>query len=243
MSALKLGKWHLSLAIVFVILGILLSTSFNAQRKWDLSPGPRKQRLIDFISNQERQRQRLEYDLVQLRAKVGGLQRQAAAQAGQMGSFGKEMDGLKASAGLTPIKGAGVEVEISDAASVPANGDPNNYLVHDFDLQIIVNALWRGGAKAVSMNGQRFVSTTAIRCAGTTVMVNSDPLGSPYKVQAIGDQSLLIKNLNNDPDAKQLLQIYAKTYGMAVSIRQLSGVEIPAYQGSLRFNNIKAVKE
>lgn len=242
MSALKLGKWHLSLAIVFVILGVLLSTSFYVQRRLDLSPGPRRQKLVDFIEKQERQRQRLEYELKLLRNKVGRLQQEAAAEEGLMGSFGKEMAALKEKAGLTPIQGRGVEVIISDATRVPANRDPNYYLVHDYDLQIVINALWRGGAKAVAMNGQRFISTTAVRCAGAIVMVNAEPLGTPYKILAIGDPKRLLASLNSDSDAKQFLQNYAKTYGMGVSVKQADNIELPAYQGSLRFDNIKVVR-
>ena len=160
MSGVKLGEWHLSLAVVFLILGVLLSTSFYAQKKWDVSPGPRKKRLIEFIRSQDKQREKIEYDLQKLRANVDVFQKKAAAAEGEMGTFGKEIDALKKLAGLTVAKGKGIEIIISDAEDVPSNKDPNNYIVHDYDLQIIINALWQAGAEAISLNGQRFVSTT-----------------------------------------------------------------------------------
>lgn len=241
MSGVKLGKWHLSLAVVFLILGILLSTSFYAQKKWDINPGPRKKKLIDFIKNQDRQRRKVEYDLKILRDKVEGFQKQVADREGEMGTFGKEIDALKELAGLTLIEGKGIEIVISDADDVPGNRDPNNYIVHDYDLQIIVNALWQGGAKAIAINGQRFVSTTAIRCAGTTVMVNSKPLGSPYKVVAVGDQVRLTSILDEDEDANQLIKNYSKTYDIPVNIAKVESVKVPAYNGSLRFENVSVV--
>ena len=243
MSGVKLGKWHLSLAVVFLILGVLLSTSFYAQKKWDVTPGLRKTKLIEFIKSQDRQREKIEYDLQKLRAEVDGFQKRAATSEGEMGTFGKEIDALKKLAGLTKVSGEGVEVIISDAEDVPSNKDPNNYIVHDYDLQILVNALWQAGAEAISLNGQRFVSTTAIRCAGSTVMVNSEPLGSPYVIEAIGDRDDLIKVLDKDPDAKQLIQTYAKAFDMPVNISRFEELEIPAYEGSLRFDNVTVVVE
>ncbi|HEX21155.1 MAG TPA: DUF881 domain-containing protein [Actinobacteria bacterium] len=243
MSIFNYRKLHLSLAVVFIILGILLSTSYYARKKWDISPGPRKRKLIDFIDRQNKERHKLEYELKGLRADVTKLQKTAANSKGQIGAFAKEMDNLKKQSGLTSLKGDGIEVVISDATVVPSNRDPNNYLVHDYDLQIIVNALWRGGARGISLNGQRFVSTTAIRCAGTTVMVNSEPLGGPYKIEAIGSQSKLIKILKKDPDAKQVLQSYAKTYGLNVDVRQVDELKLPAYKGSLKFNDIEVVAQ
>lgn len=243
MSIFNYRRWHLSVALIFVILGILISTSYYARKKWDISPQPRKRKLVDFINKQDNERRKLEFELKELRADVSKLQKKAADSKGQIGTFAKEMDGLKKQAGLTTLKGEGVEVVISDATVVPKNRDPNNYLVHDYDLQIIVNALWKGGAGAIVMNGQRFISTTAIRCAGTTVMVNSEPLGGPYKIEAIGDQSKLTKMLEKDPDAKQVLKSYAKTYGLNVSIRQVDDIMLPAYKGSLGFKDVQVVTE
>ncbi len=243
MSGVKLGQWHLSLAAIFLILGILLSTSFYAQKKWDVTPGPRKKKLIEFIKSQDRQREKIEYDLQKLRAEVDGFQKKAVATEGEMGSFGKEIDALKELAGLTETKGEGIEVIISDAEDVPSNKDPNNYIVHDYDLQIIINALWRAGAEAVSLNGQRFVSTTAIRCAGSTVMCNSEPLGSPYVIEAIGEPDALIEILDDDPDSKQLIQVYAKAYDMPINVSKIEELDMPAYEGSLRFDNVTVVAE
>jgi len=222
-----------------------MSTSYYAQKKWDISPEPRRRKLVDFIDKQDKERRKLEFELKKLRTDVSKLQEEAAVGKGQIGKFAKEMDTLKKQAGLTALKGDGMEVVIGDATVLPTNREPNpnNYLVHDYDLQVIVNALWRGGAKAIAMNGQRFISTTAIRCAGTIVMVNSEPLGGPYKIQALGNPSKLQKMLEKDADAKQVLNSYAKTYGLKVSVRQVDKIKLPAYKGSLRFNDLQVAAQ
>jgi uncharacterized protein YlxW (UPF0749 family) len=242
LSALKLGRWHISLTIVFIILGILLSTSFYTQQKWRLAFGSRKSKLALLVQRKRRQHNLLEKKLNGLRKQLRQYEREAAKNQGQLKEFTRQENSYKLLAGMTPISGKGVEIVIADAIDIPAEQDANNYIVHDYDLQIIVNALWRAGAKAIAINNQRLSSVSGIRCAGSIVLVNSEPLGNPYKIQAVGDPKKLIKGLRTDEDAKQLLFNYAKTFGISVQI-QSKKVHLPAYKGSIRTAEVKVVTQ
>ncbi|UFU04505.1 DUF881 domain-containing protein [Ruania suaedae] len=91
-------------------------------------------------------------------------------------------------AGTTAVHGPGVVVTIADAPSVDSGErDAADGRVRDGDLQIIVNGLWSAGAEAVTVNGHRLTSQTAIRAAGDAILVDLQPLVSPYEIQAIGD--------------------------------------------------------
>lgn len=106
---------------------------------------------------------------------------------------------LELLAGAVPVSGPGAVYTLDDAAGVsdPLSGDPREGTadeegrVLDVDLQVVVNGLWAAGAEAVSVNGHRLTSTTAIRAAGPAIVVDVRPIAPPYVVEAIGDPSTL----------------------------------------------------
>ena len=113
----------------------------------------------------------------------------------------RRIERLKDPAGLVERSGPGVTVTLSDAPEDVINsttGDLNPLLVHQQDIQAVVNALWKGGATAVTIAGQRIVSTTGIRCEGNAVQLQGVPYPQPYVIQAVGDQGELLEALEND---------------------------------------------
>ncbi|MGH2678617.1 MAG: DUF881 domain-containing protein, partial [Actinomycetota bacterium] len=85
-----------------------------------------------------------------------------------------------------------VVVTLDDSpASRSPTGDPNDLVIHERDLQTVVNALWGAGAEAVGINGERLTSTSAVRCAGNTLLLHGTLHSPPYRVAAIGDPAAL----------------------------------------------------
>lgn len=115
--------------------------------------------------------------------------------------------------GVVPVTGPGVRVVLTDAADM---SDPANR-VQDVDLRVVVNALWSGGAEAVAINGARLTSLTAIRSAGSAVLVDLQPLTSPYTVEAVGGSDALSAALAG-PTAGQHLTTLRATYGIGVQV-------------------------
>jgi len=117
---------------------------------------------------------------------------------------------MKSPAGLSPVTGPGITVTLSDAPAstgqdAPDTVDnPNLLLVHQQDIQAVVNAMWKGGAQAVTIQGQRVVSTTGIRCIGNSVQLQGIPYSQPYRIQAVGDVTRLANAIADDP----YLQVY-----------------------------------
>ena len=87
-------------------------------------------------------------------------------------------------------------------SSSPDN--PNLLLVHQQDIQAVVNAMWKGGAQAITIQGQRVVSTTGIRCIGNSVQLQGVPYSQPYVISAVGDPAALTAAIARDP----YLQVY-----------------------------------
>lgn len=223
-----------TLVVIFGILGFLVALAFNtAQGMANVRP-ERVSDLVGLVRTMELQRNDLQDRLSELRGTMGALEREAAAGSGLSESFSRELAEARAIAGLTGVRGPGLELVLADGTDVSPGTDPNDYLIHDTDLSAVVNALFAGGAEAIDINGERIVATTPVRCAGTTILVNSVRLGSPYTLRAVGNPLELESAVRSDPSASLLFDVYQKQFGLRVSITKADRVEVSGYRGSLR---------
>lgn len=105
----------------------------------------------------------------------------------------EDLDEANLLAGTSKVKGMGVTVLLDDTAVITeineASGyyNPNVYVIHDTDIISVINELAAAGAEAFSVNGQRIIATTAIRCVGPVIQINGINLSAPYTISAIGD--------------------------------------------------------
>jgi uncharacterized protein YlxW (UPF0749 family) len=131
------------------------------------------------------------------------------------------------------VDGPGVAVTLDDSAmrNIPASSDPNSYLVHDFDVRDVVNALWLAGAEAIAVNDERVVGNTSAYCVGSTVMVNTTRLSPPYVIRAIGEPGVLMETLRN-PSYLSSLRKRVEHYGIKLQVAQVSKMTLPTYIGS-----------
>lgn len=241
---MKAKRVNLALTFILIILGLLLSTSFYSRQKTiRTNPISRKNELIEVIGDLEKKRDSLKLKLDDLRKKVSSYEKRAAFNEGELKSFNADLSKLKKKAGLTTIEGKGLKVTLSDNPKVPPGKDPNNYIIHDYDLRAVVNALWQGEAEAIAVNNQRLTSFSAIRCVGTTILTNFVRLATPYEIKALGDPNKLEKSLKENKQVTLLLNNYAKTYGLKVSIKKVKNLEIPTYKGSLKVEYAQATSE
>jgi len=223
-----------SLMIVFVVLGVMLAVASNTYSRVPETSSRMSSELVGVVGDLEVRRVQLEDQLAGLRGRMAELEEQAAEDVGIRESFARELSDVRAAAGLTALVGEGVRVTMGDAASVPIGQDPNACLIHDFDLTAVVNALWVSGAEAISVNGERLVVTSSIRCAGNTVLVNATRMGSPYVIEAIGQSDGLAAGVRGDQAAGPIFDEYHTLYGLDTDIDKVNDIEIPAFRGSLR---------
>jgi len=132
---------------------------------------------------------------------------------------------------LAPVVGAGLRIVLTDAAGTADNPDDLDLRVQDVDLQVLVNGLWAAGAEAVAVNGQRVGPTTAIRSAGSAVLVDLVPLVGPYTVEVIGDAPELQTRLARSTAGQHMAMLHA-TYGIGVQTSSVAKMELPG-SGSL----------
>nr|WP_241732946.1 DUF881 domain-containing protein [Aeromicrobium phoceense] len=146
-------------------------------------------------------------------------------------------------AGLTPVEGPGVRIALEDAPrSVDIPGlDPNLLVVHQQDIQAFVNALWAGGAEAITLQGQRLITTTGIKCVGNTVVLDGVPYSPPYVIEAIGDRSRLRGAMTSSPEVMTYTQ-YANRYGLGLEQSDVDVVKAPAHGGSVAMRHATVVE-
>ena len=104
---------------------------------------------------------------------------------------------------ISEVEGPGLEVELMDAP-IPANGVPDgytadDYVVHEQDVQAVINALWAGGADAIAVMDQRIIATSAVRCVGSTLLLHGQVHVPPYTVTAVGPADRMRRALDASP--------------------------------------------
>ena len=119
----------------------------------------------------------------------------------------------------------------SDGSDADASVDPNQLVVHQSDLQAVVNALWAGGAGAMTIAGQRVIATSAVRCVGNTLLLNGDVYSPPFRVAAIGPSGTMEDKLATSPGVK-LFEQAAEYFGLGYTVEQQSDLHLSAYRGS-----------
>jgi uncharacterized protein YlxW (UPF0749 family) len=151
--------------------------------------------------------------------------------------YQRQVKALEDPAGLRARTGPGVVVTLSDAPAEvidAATGDKNLLVVHQQDIEAVVNALWQGGARAVVLQGQRVVSTTGIKCEGNSVVIQGVPYPQPYVIEAVGDVGTLTSALASD----DYLKIYRSqsedpTIDVGWQLDMKDELTAPAYDGLL----------
>ncbi len=144
---------------------------------------------------------------------------------------------LETSAGLKSQSGSALEIELNDAPRqlgqpLPAGVGPDDLVVHQQDVQAVVNALWHGGATGIQVMDQRIISTSAIRCVGNTLLLQGRVYSPPFKVIALGNVADLQHSLDAEPGV-QVYKQYVDSLGLGWKVSINQEVTIPAWQGAL----------
>lgn len=194
--------------------------------------GGRSGSLRDLVIRQSEELNRDALAAQALRRTVGRL----AARIGgvDLTDARREESALTPVAGFTAVHGPGVVVTLDDAPkdAAASNVDPDALVIHQQDVQAVVNALWHGGAEAVMVMDQRLISTSAVKCVGNTLLLQGRVYSPPYVIRAIGDHAALSRALDRDPGV-QLIQDFARVYGLGYSVADEARIEAPAFTGTV----------
>lgn len=224
MAPIKQGQ--VAIALVCVVLGVMLAVQFRTTQDIRATiPFQRVEDLSQRLSQMEKERDALLNEMYELR-KTGG------------GGSNRESQLVKMGAGVISVEGPGIVVVIDDSKRPTKPGEnPNLYLIHDDDILKVINELWAAGAEAISINEQRLIASSEIRCAGPTLSVNNTRYSPPYEIRAIGEPVTLENSLRMRGGVMETLQFW----GIQVTVKKMDAVRVPAYKGTFRFEYAKPV--
>ena len=233
--------WTLLVPLTALGAGLLFSTSASTAQGTDLRADRRLQ-LTELISRERSAVDRRTRDAAELRAEVERTTARLAEDDSRVSAAAPPAE-LERAAGLVPVRGPAVTVSLDDAprqaGRPPLSDDPDDLVVHQQDVQAVVNALWSGGAEAMTLMGQRVVSTTAVRCVGNTVVLHGRVYSPPFVVTAVGDPVALRDALDRDPGV-QYFQTFVDRFALGYAVRTERSAELPAYEGPLELPHVQS---
>jgi uncharacterized protein YlxW (UPF0749 family) len=235
-------RWSSLVPVICLAAGLLFAVSAHDSGGTDLRPAAITN-LADTVRSAERRVHTLDQQVQALQAAVNRQARSAGHADSAVAAVQRGVSRLAAPAGLTAVRGPGLEVILDDAPGQPAGGnvDPNILVVHQSDLQAVVNALWAGGAEAMSISGQRVIATSAVRCVGNTLLLNGEVYSPPFRVAAIGPSATMLLKLSSSPGVK-LFREAAGYYGLGYTVDVQRELSVPAYRGTIGLSYAHAGK-
>lgn len=223
------GVWRVLVPVMALAAGLLFGTS--AALAGDEPAQGEPESLAGLITERNEQ--------------VGALSEQAAALQSQVDALSSQgrlpanddADALAPVVGTTAVQGPGVQVVLDDAGytleTLPEGYTVDDVVVHQQDVQGVINALWAGGAEAMMVQDQRIISTSAVRCVGNTLYLQGRVYSPPYTITAIGDQGRLMRQLADDPTVSNYAA-WADILGLGYEVTDVGMVELPAFTGTVR---------
>lgn len=230
---------------VFALAGLIFFTSFNTAKGTNIRTDASLLKLSDLVHERSRKNGELEESNGALRKDVEAL---AQRDDGSTKADDDRLASLERRAGTKKLKGEAITVTLNDAppdatAKLPGYPEPQpDYLViHQQDLQAVVNAMWQGGAEGIQVMDQRLISTSAVRCVGNTLILQGRVYSPPYTITAVGDPGKLRKALTASP-AIQNYMVYVNVYGLGWKVEDNGPVTLPGYSGTVDLHYAKPVE-
>lgn len=226
--------WRILVLVVCAVAGLLVATTREVSAGNEIRARDTT-RVSDLVRNAQNKADGVGEERDRLANEVEQLQQSAASSNHELAAVLGDIEALSVDAGRTAMTGPGITVTMSDAprgadGRYPSDATPNDLVVHQHDVQSVLNALWAGGAEAMSMQGQRLIATSAPRCIGNTLLLHGRTYSPPYMISAIGDPARLAAALDGAAGIR-LFKQYAIRFGLGYTQSTSDVLTIPAYTG------------
>ncbi|HEX6337352.1 MAG TPA: DUF881 domain-containing protein [Jiangellaceae bacterium] len=224
-------SWRYAAPLALAACGVLLVTSAKAADGHDLR-GSGHAELGDLVRVAELRGEELSETAEQLRVEIDALTNDDGPEKSRDQQDLEEFGEL---AGMTPVEGPGVQVTLSDAPEPLGLQEDQNledYIVHQQDLEAVINALWAGGAEAMMVMDQRIIATSSVKCIGPVLYLQGRSYGPPYVISAIGDIEEMLAALDESPGVAEY-RAYANQIGLGYEMDVMANIPMPGYEGPL----------
>ncbi|MFF2651359.1 DUF881 domain-containing protein [Streptomyces sp. NPDC058045] len=231
-------------AAVFALAGLMFFTSFNTAKGTNIRTDSSLLKLSDLVRERSQKNGTLENTNSALRGDVDRLTR---GHDSTSRTESARREALADQAATRELRGPAVSVTLDDAPpdagpKLPGYPEPqpNDLVIHQQDLQAVVNALWQGGASGIQVMGQRLISTSAVRCVGNTLILQGRVYSPPYTVTAVGDPEKLKQTLAASPQIQNYM-LYVNGYGLGWEVKDRGDLTLPGYTGTVDLHYARPV--
>ena len=220
-----------------LLAGMMIGATHGVSRGGEIrrSDAPR---LVDLVRREQSEVDRLNTERDRLANTIDSTHGRSSDVA--LAAMLRRSAELAGDAGLEPLHGPGLVVTLTDAqrdadGRFPRDASPDDLVVHQQDIQAVLNAMWTAGAEAIQMQGQRIIATSAPRCVGNTLLLNGRTYSPPYTITAIGDAAAMQAALAAAP-LVILYKQYVVRFGLGYTEQVTPDVRVAGYSEPVRMH-------
>lgn len=236
---------QIAIAFICIILGFMISIQFKSVKRNFSLVSKQFQRADELqleLKKEQEKNENLYKQLLQYEKDLNAYQKEAAQRSDYANALLDQLKRAEILAGLTDVEGQGVIITLNDSKLKNDDSnqvDENYFIIHDEDILMVINELADAGAEAISLNDERLIATSEIRCAGATVSVNNNRHSTPFIIKAIGDPDTLEAALNLRGGVRDILG----QWGIEFNVKKSNKILVPRYNGVINFKYAVPVKK
>lgn len=234
--------WRFGVPLVCLCAGLLLAATHTASGGDEIrrSDAPR---LVDLVREAQQSVDRLSGQRDAMVAEIDNHHGGSPGADAALAAITARADALAAAAGVEPARGPGLVITLNDAqrdaeGRFPGDASPDDLVVHQQDVQAVLNALWGSGAEGIQMQDQRIIGTSAPRCVGNTLLLNGRTYSPPYVITAVGDVPAMQAALAAAP-LVTLYRQYVIRFGLGYAEEPQQQVDLVGYTAPVRMRFAK----
>src|ERR1700752_2686196 len=242
-SAHRRSVWRFGVPLVCLLAGLLLAATHGVSGGAEIrrSDAPR---LVDLVREAQQSVDRLTSQRDSLVTTIDTHHGGSPGADAALAAITNRSARLAVDAGLDPMRGPGLTVTLNDAqrdaeGRFPRDASPDDLVVHQQDIEAVLNALWSAGAEDIQVQDQRIVGTSAPRCVGNTLLLNGRTYSPPYVVTAIGDAAAMQAALAAAP-LVTLYKQYVVRFGLGYTEQPSAAVQLVGHNEPVRMRFAKA---
>lgn len=232
-------KVQIALSVVLFLLGFVIVLQFKSVTKNKTAgsyDGQRVETLQTQLNAEKQKNEQLYVQLLEYMDELNGYLEEADASK----VLSQQLSKAELLAGQTDLEGPGVIVTLTENTN-KNNNDPNieDFMIHDADLLRLINELFDADAEAISINNERLIATSEIRCAGSTVSVNNRRYAAPFVIKAIGDPNNLESALKMPGGIVDLLSMF----NVNIDIKKQNKLTVERFSGTIEYKYAQPVQK
>jgi uncharacterized protein YlxW (UPF0749 family) len=235
------SSWRFGVPLVCLLAGLLLAATHAVSGGAEIrrSDAPR---LVDLVRETQSSVSRLTGQRDALTKRLDSVHGRSSNAA--LAAMLRRSAELAGEANMNPVHGPGLVVTLQDAqrdanGRFPRDASPDDLVVHQQDIQAVLNAVWSAGAEAIQMQDQRIIATSVPRCVGNTLLLNGRTYSPPYQITAIGNAAAMQAALAAAP-LVTLYKQYVVRFGLGYQEEVKPDVQVVGYTEPVRMHFAQA---